>query len=156
MPILYMLIGLPGSGKSTWIANQMFDWNKTVVASTDGYLEKKAKENNVSYDDAYKTDYTDANKNMFATIGDAVKNGYNIVWDQTNVFKSARKKKLKKIPDTYRKIAVFFPTPDEIELAKRLASRPGKTISPHIMKQMSDNMEIPTIEEGFDEIIIVK
>lgn len=155
MPTLYMLIGLPGSGKSTWTANQMFDWNKTVVAGTDGYLEKHAKDNNSTYDDSFKVAYKDATKHMSATIADAIENGYNIVWDQTNVMKGARRKKLKSIPDNYRKVAVYFPAPDEDELKRRLASRPGKTISPHIYQDMLKNLEEPSSDEGFDEIIIV-
>ncbi len=155
MPTLYMLIGLPGSGKSTWTANQMFDWSKTVVASTDGYLEKHAKDSGTTYDDAYKVAYKDATKHMTATIADAIEKGYNIVWDQTNVFKGARKKKLKSIPDNYKKVAVYFPAPDEKELSRRLSSRPGKTISPHIYQDMLKNLEEPSSDEGFDEIIIV-
>jgi len=155
MPTLYMLIGLPGSGKSTWTANQMFDWNNTVIASTDGFLDRFANDSGISYDDAFKVAYKDASNHLSKTIADAVKNGYNIIWDQTNVMKGARIKKLRKIPDSYKKIAVYFPAPDEKELARRLASRPGKTISPHIYQDMLNNLEIPTKDEGFDDVIII-
>ena len=40
---LYVLIGVPGSGKSTWIKNQ--EWAKDcVVVSTDEFVEDYAKE----------------------------------------------------------------------------------------------------------------
>ena len=150
-----MLVGLPGSGKSTWTANQMFDWNKTVVAGTDGYLEKHAKETGSSYDDAFKSVYKDAAKHMSATVADAIDKGYNIVWDQTNVMKGARRKKLNSIPDNYKKVAVYFPAPDDKEVARRLSSRPGKTIRPEIYQDMAKHLEEPSIDEGFDEVIVV-
>jgi tRNA uridine 5-carbamoylmethylation protein Kti12 len=47
---------------------------------------------------------------------------------------------------------VVFKTPNEIELARRLASRPGKNIPDHVIRDMIDNYEAPTREEGFTEI----
>ena len=38
------------------------------------------------------------------------------------------------------------------ELAKRLASRPGKNIPDHVMRNMIDGFEMPTEDEGFTEI----
>ena len=53
-PKLYILIGVPGSGKSSWVANQMFDWNRTVVASSDGHIERHAKSIGKTYNDVFK------------------------------------------------------------------------------------------------------
>jgi hypothetical protein len=52
----------------------------------------------------------------------------------------------------YKKIAVVFETPDSFELARRLASRPGKSISDAVMASMTSIFQMPTTEEGFDEI----
>ena len=39
MPTVYVLVGIPGSGKSTWISQQ--DWAKDcVIASTDNSIEQ--------------------------------------------------------------------------------------------------------------------
>lgn len=155
MPNLYMLIGPPGVGKSTWVANQMFDWNNTVIASTDNYIDRKAAEHGKTYSDVFKSEIDNATSHMNSSIADAVKNGYNIIWDQTNISAKARKHKLKLIPDSYKKIAVFFQLPDEKELARRLANRPGKNIPDDVMKSMIANTQEPSTDEGFDEIIIV-
>ena len=45
------------------------------------------------------------------------------------------------------------PTPKNDVLAERLNSRPGKTIPGHVMNNMMDNIEMPTLQEGFDSII---
>ena len=55
------------------------------------------------------------------------------------------------LPD-YEHIAVVFKTPEPEELARRLASRPGKNIPAHVMRSMIDNFEMPTLDEGFTQV----
>jgi predicted kinase len=148
-----MLIGVPGAGKSTWIANQMFDWNRTVVASTDNYIEKQAAQQGTTYSDVFKGAIGAANSAMKRTVAQAVEDQLDIVWDQTNITAASRKSKLAMIPDSYEKIAVVFSTPDSREHERRLASRPGKTIPQHAIDQMIRDYAAPTRSEGFDQII---
>lgn len=155
MKKLYMLVGVPGVGKSTWLATRMFDYNKTVIASTDSYIEKKAEEAGQSYNTMFNDLIKDATTDMNEKITNAIKNNFDIVWDQTNVSASSRKKKLARIPKSYKKIAVVFTPPDADEHARRLANRPGKTISPTVMSDMISKFQIPTVDEGFDEIVYV-
>lgn len=152
MPTLYVLVGVPGSGKSTWIAKQMFDWSRTVVASTDNYVEKVAKAQGKTYSEVFKSAMPAAVKHMTQSVRDAVSKNFDIVWDQTSTSVESRLKKLRMVPDTYRKVAVVFPTPDSAEHKRRLNSRPGKTIPDNVVQHMSTTMVIPTESEGFDEI----
>jgi tRNA uridine 5-carbamoylmethylation protein Kti12 len=78
-------------------------------------------------------------------------NKLDIIWDQTSTTVHTRRKKIRMLPEYY-KIAVVFRTPDEAELARRLASRPGKNIPEEVMQHMINSWEEPTKEEGFDEI----
>ena len=55
------------------------------------------------------------------------------------------------LPD-YEHIAVVFKTPEHKELMRRLMSRPGKVIPEDVVFDMIDNFEMPTKEEGFEEI----
>jgi predicted kinase len=75
------------------------------------------------------------------------------VWDQTNTSRKSRAKKLLQLSE-YNKIAVFFETPPDVVLDKRLASRPGKEIPDYVMRTMKENLEYPTLEEGFDVIMV--
>ena len=152
MPTLYVLVGVPGSGKSSWVANQMFDWNRTVVASTDNYVEQVAKSQGKTYSEVFKSAMPTAIKHMTKTVNDAVKNNYDIIWDQTSTSIESRVKKLRMVPDNYRKIAVVFPTPDSEEHQRRLANRPGKVIPTSVIDQMQSSMVTPTTAEGFDEV----
>lgn len=152
----YILVGVPGSGKSTWIATAPLDWNNTVVASTDNYIEQQAKAENKTYNEVFKYSMPGAVEHMASVVVDAVANGYDIVWDQTSCSKKTRAKKIRMLPDEYEIIAVVFPTPDPAELDRRLKARPGKNIPPEVMKSMIGSFEAPTASEGFDRIVYVR
>lgn len=152
MPTLYMLIGVPCAGKSTWIENQNFDSN-TIIASTDNEIEHIAKASNKTYNEVFQSAIKIATANMTNNVKSAIRSGKDIVWDQTNTTINGRKSKLSLIPNNYRKIAVVFPTPGAVELGRRLASRPGKNIPDHVMQNMIAGLQMPTSGEGFDEIV---
>ena len=154
-PKLYVLVGIVGAGKSTWIAKQPFDWTRTIIASTDNHVEKYAKEQGKTYSDVFQDYMPTAVKNMANDVADAVKHGYDIIWDQTSTTVNTRAKKLRMVPNTYEKIAVVFPTPDAKELSRRLASRPGKNIPQDVVNRMLRDFTMPTESEGFDRIITV-
>ena len=155
MPKAYILVGVPGSGKSTWISKQPFDRSNTIVASTDRYVEQVAKKEGKTYGEVFKAVMPRAVRHMVMTVRSAVKNKNDIVWDQTSTTVNTRLKKLRMLPDEYEKIAVVFPTPDKNELERRLSDRPGKEIPNDVMNQMINGWEEPTEAEGFDKIIYV-
>lgn len=153
-PTLLMLVGLPGSGKSTRVSEwrDQFDF---ALLSTDDFIENAAKEQGLSYDDVFSREIKRASHAMRQDLKDALSNDRHIVWDQTNVAPKGRKKKLKGIPDRYYKVAVVFDV-DDAELERRLAKRAeetGKSIPPHVLRSMSDSFLYPTREEGFDKVI---
>ena len=151
-PTLWMLVGVPGSGKSTWIAQNFPDLTGCYVASTDRLIEIYASMRGATYDDVFLENIKYAEKAMLTHVKDAVMYNYDIIWDQTNLTPKSRAKKLSLIPTHYRKISVFFPTPETGELDRRLASRPGKTIPPYIIDGMIEMIEYPDFDEGFDVI----
>jgi predicted kinase len=151
MTTLYMLIGVPGSGKSFWISQQ--DLIESVVLSTDHYIEKFAQLNNQTYSEIFNKVVGEATRLMREDLRKAILDKKTIYWDQTNTTRKSRAQKLSQIPKTYRKIAVFFQTPDKVEHAMRLNSRPGKIIPDVVLENMIKSLEIPTIQEGFDEVI---
>ena len=155
-PILMMLVGVPASGKSTYIKNKLANEANTVVVSTDDYIEQAAAAAGTTYDAIFSKVVGVATKAMKSAVRDAVANNQNIIWDQTNTTAKSRASKLAMIPDSYRKVAVFFHTPDPEELQKRLGQRSGKTIPAHVVANMISGLEPPTKSEGFDEIIEVK
>ena len=146
----YQLIGVPGSGKSTWVKNQ--DWAKDcVVVSTDEFVEDYAKEVGSTYNEVFEDYMPTAVKLMTEKVERAREAGKDIIWDQTSMSAKSRKRKFQMLRD-YEHIAVLFKTPEPVELERRLNSRPGKNIPDHVMKSMIKSFDIPTVEEGFKEV----
>ena len=150
MPKCYQLIGVPASGKSTWIQNQ--DWiADCVVVSTDEFVEDYAKECGQTYSEVF-ADYMPTAVNLMADKVVRARNaGKDIIWDQTSTTVKSRARKFNMLPD-YEHIAVVFKTPEHTELMRRLMNRPGKEIPDHVIYSMIGTWEDPTEEEGFTGI----
>ena len=149
-PTLYVLVGIPGSGKSTWVENQ--EWAKDCAyISTDKLVEEEAKRQGSTYNDVFHDYMKKATLLMCEEVYDARDQEKSIIWDQTSTTIKSRAKKLRMLPN-YKKIAVVFKVPEAEELNRRLANRPGKTIPKNVVDQMINGFVTPTEEEGFDEI----
>jgi len=150
MPKCYQLVGVPGSGKSTWISKQ--DWTVPFAKiSTDKWVEIYAREVGLTYSEVFEAFMPTAVELMAKEVVAARELGRDIIWDQTSTTVKSRAKKFTMLPD-YEHIAVVFKTPEHKELMRRLMSRPGKEIPQHVIASMIASWEEPTKEEGFKEI----
>lgn len=156
-PEIIVLIGLPGSGKSTWVRNMLAKTDVDyVVVSSDDEIERMAAADGLTYNDVFDKYVGKATGIMKQKFKDAVNNGKSIIWDQTNMSPKKRRGILNQVPKNYRKIAVAFEVDDE-ELNRRLKNREkeGKTIPPHVVKSMAQSYVPPSKQEGFDEVYIM-
>lgn len=150
MPRCYQMVGVPGSGKSTWIAQQ--DWARDcVVVSTDAWVEREAERVGKTYSEIFDEYMPKAVTLMANQVENAREKNLDIIWDQTSTSVKSRVRKFAMLPD-YEHIAVVFATPPQDELARRLANRPGKNIPDHVMRSMIKHFEMPDEQEGFKEI----
>lgn len=145
-----MMVGVPGSGKSTWIKNQNWMLGLNVV-STDAFVEDYARSQGKTYSEVFDEYMPTAVQKMAEHVVFCREHNLDIVWDQTSTSIATRAKKIRMLPNYY-KIAVVFRKPDDEELKRRLASRPGKEVPWAVIEQMWGSWEEPTHEEGFDEI----
>jgi predicted kinase len=152
MPTLTVLVGLPGSGKSTSIPED-FDG---FVYSTDNYIEQCAKMNGCTYNEAFQEFIKPATKSMNEQLELAIRQKADVLWDQTNMSSKKRLGILSKFPKSYTKICICRVLPDNAdawtELQRRVLSREGKIIPQHIIESMADSYVEPTLDEGFDEV----
>lgn len=159
-PKFVMLVGLPCSGKSTWLENFLEeDSREWIVVSTDNIYEEYAAEKGITYDEAYRAlPAKKVNAKFRLGINDAIKHRKNIVWDQTNVYQNARRKKMASLPKKdYEAIAVVFEIARE-ELARRHAARlaeTGKSVPSKIVDEMAANYIRPSKAEGFTHVHLI-
>lgn len=156
MPKCVILIGVPASGKTTWIKEQeRFD--DTWVMSTDDIIEEIAEFYGMTYDEAFSDLIKFAEKVMWSEMKMAAEDGDMIYIDRTNMSEKSRKKFIDFLkPYGYTFEAVDFETPEKDEWERRLNSRVGKTIPKNVLKSMEDNYEMPLKSEGFDKITFIK
>ena len=150
MPEAIFLVGVPTSGKSTFSNDKKY--KDYVRISSDDILQEVAKERQQSYNTVFKANIRFAQIAMMKVLRKAIEDGKSIIWDQTNTSKKQRKEKLKHIPAHYKKTAVYFIVDLKTAL-QRNTQRPGKVIPPEILERMIKEYELPTLEEGFSEII---
>lgn len=167
MSTFYMLVGLPGTGKSTWSdrfkrnhraelneqsykTNIPYRWNLSVI-STDNIIEMIAEEHRLTYNQMFDNiTYSFAEKMSHKLAKFAFERNDIVIWDQTNLTIKSRARKLELVPVHYKKICIVFGMPDD--LTQRLESRVGKTIPEDVMMNMIKSYQQPTITEGFDDI----
>jgi predicted kinase len=147
-----MLVGLPGSGKSTWLAAHAE--SDARILSTDDYIEQCAARLGLTYSEAFAELIQPAEQHLAAELAEAVRLGQTIYWDQTNVTVKSRKKKLKKIPSHYGKHAIYFDVPLHL-IAERLAIREqetGKHIPQAVIRNLAGILVPPSETEGFESV----
>lgn len=147
-PYIIVMCGLPGAGKSTF--RNMFQHN-AVVLSTDDYVEEIANFRGKAYDDVWSDEIGNATAAIHDLFSDAIKQRRSIVWDQTNLTIKKRRKILSQLPKDYYKVAVLVEVHEDLR-QERLTKRPGKTIPAHVDQSMRETLQVPTEEEGFDEV----
>lgn len=149
-PKCYQLIGVPASGKSTWVAHQ--EWaDKCAYISTDIHVERQAQLEGTTYNAVFKDFMPHAVKMMANDVERARAEGKDIIWDQTSTTVNSRRKKFNMLPK-YTHIAVVFKTPERSELDVRLSGRFGKHIPKNVIDMMINGWEDPTLDEGFSDI----
>lgn len=156
MIICNILVGLPGSGKSTW-ANKQKDFE---IVSRDAFVDAYANENGITYTEAFELiNQPLVNELFYARLTELVKAKKNIIIDRTNLSVKSRKDIFKRwFPKDYEFHATVFVIPEN-ELNRRLTAREastGKHIPPDVIKKMAAKYESPTKQEGFNKIKYIK
>lgn len=143
-PTLFFMIGIPGSGKSTYASKIP----NAIVISSDSVRKE------LGCQDCVKED----NVRVFSVVNerakDHLKQGNNVVYDATNVNKKKRTaflNELKNIP--CRKVAVWMVTPLKMCVERNIER--GKPVPNGAVKRMFYNFNPPDYIEGFDDIELI-
>ena len=159
-PTLTMLIGLPGTGKSTWIKN--YKLNGSLVLSTDDIIHELAlrEEDDRTYTDMFLCYIQEAERLFWNRLERAIlKKEDNIYIDRTNLSRKSRSRifktfdflDMRKEYTVYAKVfGLYLPIHQWL---KRLESRKDKQIPWDVLVRMAETFENPfDHNEGFDGI----
>ena len=134
------LIGLPGTGKSTFRNKHLGNFN---VVSSDDYIESIAYAGQKTYDDVFDAFIKRATDAARDDLDYLVDNEDNMVIDFTNLSEASRQKRLVRLTPGYQVLNIYFPLPEFGEWTRRLQSRPGKTIPQTVLDSMAQSLQLP-------------
>ena len=143
-PVFLMVVGLPGSGKSTYIEKYYSNYH---VHSSDAIREELSGDVNNQ----------DINKQVFNTLHKRVKEdlvaGYSVVYDATNISWKRRKAFLQELKNiNCHKECVLMATP--FELCVQRNNERYRVVPYFVIERMYKNFDIPWYNEGWDSIVI--
>ena len=143
-PVVFMMVGIPGSGKSTWVKNNRQEtW---VVVSPDEILEAQ-----YGYEwtperaaEAWESSYQQFVKSLLVDK--------TMVWDATFTSPIMRAAILHIAKGAgYRVVAIFCDTPIELCI-ERNKRRNREPVPEATIRRMAEKLQPPTEAEGFDRI----
>jgi predicted kinase len=153
-PFVILLVGVPLSGKSTWIRN---NHPTTKVVSRDELVMEVYGSDD--YSKAFKeVDQKEVDRLLDLRLKEVNTNKENVIVDMTNMVVSRRVKTLKYFSDEYHKEVIVFPVLETNEYERRNKERnvnENKWIPPFVITSMLNSYQEPTLDEGFDKIIIL-
>lgn len=150
-PFFIMLVGLPGSGKTT-LRNEIQKAFDVAVLSTDDTLEDVANARNETYTEVFDKFINFAQQEMKDKFISYKANLWNIIHDQTNLTCAKRLRVIDSLPIEYKKICIVVECSAPL-LSKRLSGRPGKVIPATVIDTMIKSYQHPVYEEGWDIIL---
>ncbi|XP_057796345.1 uncharacterized protein LOC131012408 isoform X2 [Salvia miltiorrhiza] len=163
-----MMVGLPASGKSTWAEKWVNEHpeKRYILLGTNLALEQMKVPGLLrkhNYSERFDRLMDRATKIFNALLSRASTIRRNFVIDQTNVYKSARRRKLKPFAYYIKIAAVVFPTAEELKSrAEKRLKEMGKEVPAEAVNQMLANFtlpmskDMPGADEYFDQVWFVE
>lgn len=139
MLTLYVLCGIPGSGKST-IAHKLVEQHDATLCSYDTLPGANDQKNR-----------KDLHPTLFANIRNALSVG-NVICDDMNITKKRRLDLLSAVSDIQCEKILFVITTPIDECLRRNANRESR-LPDFVLIQSQYMFESPSLDEGWDEII---
>ena len=151
---LYILVGCPGLGKSTWIKNHLHTFDGyTSVISRDNIRFLLTPEN-----EGYFSREKDVFKKYIEDIKDGLEYCDNTIADATHLNEASRSKLLRALGQSLRNVevnAIVIRGSLETALSQnenRIGTR--AYVPQTVVRRMFNQFTMPTFEEGFDKIYI--
>ncbi|KAB1221886.1 Heterogeneous nuclear ribonucleoprotein U-like protein 1 [Morella rubra] len=163
-----MMVGLPASGKTTWAEKWVKEHpeKRYILLGTNLILDQmkvpglRRKHN---YGERFDHLMDKATAIFNTLLSRAANTPHNYILDQTNVYKNARKRKLKPFAFFQKIAVVVFPRPEELKYRSDKRSREmGKEVPADAINKMlaeyvlPGSKDMPESDEYFDQVIFVE
>ena len=151
-PKLFMLIGLPGSGKSTFARNKVKFYDNTcnetklVIVSSDDIREELYGTRSCQKDPARIFEIA------HERVIEFLEQGWDVIFDATNITRKNRISLLKKIPAYIEKFAQICWAPISTCIERDLKRE--FSVKANVIWRMAYKFQMPFYDEGFDHICI--
>ena len=142
-----MLIGIPGSGKSTLAESLAKSYNATLISTDQLRFQYTGSEENRTKDNF-----------IFAMAHQKIKTllmeDENVIYDATNLSLKERKKILALLPETTIRKCYFKSVSLSAALTRNAKRK--RVVPEQVIIKMYKNLQPPTLEEGWDEIKVIR
>lgn len=146
---MIMIIGLPGAGKTTLAENmkRSYPEKRYNIIGTDTLIDKMKvmglpRKNN--YNGRWEVLIDKATKALNKLFEIAKNKNRNYILDQTNVYPSARKRKMKNFSGFFRRAMILQPEDSELtRRAEKRTAEDGKFVPESAVLEMKSNFKLP-------------
>ena len=145
-PAFTMMVGLVGSGKSTYV-KQLAEETNAIICSSDAIREE------LCGDENSQDNNEEVFKILHSRIKENLKNGKNVIYDATNINSKRRRaflSELRKIPCVKKCIVIATP----FETCCNQNGSRNRIVPYEVIERMYKNWNTPYWFEGWDDIEI--
>ncbi|XP_069764791.1 heterogeneous nuclear ribonucleoprotein U-like protein 1 [Narcine bancroftii] len=159
---ILMMVGLPAAGKTTWAAMHAASnpWKKYNILGTNAIMEKMkvmGLRRQRNYAGRWDVLIQQATQCLNRLIQIAARKKRNYILDQTNVYGSAQRRKMRPFEGFQRKAIVICPT--DADLKERTIKRTdeeGKDVPDHAVLEMKANFTLPVVDDFLDDVSYIE
>ncbi|KAG8448808.1 hypothetical protein GDO86_015762 [Hymenochirus boettgeri] len=159
---ILMMVGLPGAGKTTWAAKHAAanPSKKYNILGTNAIMEKMrvmGLRRQRNYAGRWDMLIQQATKCLNRLIQIAARRKRNYILDQTNVYGTAQRRKMRPFEGFCRKAVIICPT--DLDLQDRIIKRTdeeGKDVPDSAVLEMKANFSLPEAGDFLDEVIYIE
>ena len=151
MNSLIMMIGIPGSGKSTYARHLMNHLDNVVIHSSDSIRKELSG----------SEQETTINKEVFSLLHRRMmidlQHGKDVIYDATNLDVRNRRNIIRLVRSQLKGVEIIAMVMDsDMEECKAFNLKRERVVPDHILNKMQKDYTVPSLDEGFDRIVLVK
>uniref|UniRef100_A0A8C6SFQ0 Heterogeneous nuclear ribonucleoprotein U like 1 n=1 Tax=Neogobius melanostomus TaxID=47308 RepID=A0A8C6SFQ0_9GOBI len=159
---ILLMVGLPACGKTTWAMKyaQAYPEKKYNVLGTNAIMDKMkvmGLRRQKNYAGRWDTLIQQATQCLNRLIEIAARKRRNYILDQTNVYGSARRRKMRPFEGFQRKAIVICPTDEDLkERTLKQTNEQGKDVPDHAVLEMKANFTLPEVCDFLEDVTYVE